>query len=250
MTNGEPIEVPAQDEGRTGRAGTRPSLAHLFLAGVEAAHPKKRPSGGEYYELSAVAMVGAFVYSAAAILGTEKFRAGEALASMIWDPSRVDDLWRMGATSIESRDAQLPSLEGLGLWDYYLKTQFPQLFSKQAWEAATADAELMERVAGQQVEPDVAHGTWSAAVAEGLAFGITDPDRAREMLEVDYAPPDREWGMEARDAGLGIPPEPEYVSLEEQTDKILEATAAFVQDFYPELRNAVEGVGPQYPERP
>ena len=61
----------------------QPSLAQLFLIGVEAAVPRKRLFGGDYYEFGIVAMLATHVFERGVMLGMARADYGRALAALV-----------------------------------------------------------------------------------------------------------------------------------------------------------------------
>ena len=215
---------------------SRPDLSVLFLNGLDAAVPKKRLFGGDYLEFTTVAQVSGFLYQSGGILGVSKAAYANALASLVWNPALIDRYWELCRSQIQSRESVVGSLDALGLQMFFMRSEYPQLFGATALAAGLGNARAIEKIALQKIpfNSDMRLG-WAGSLAEGIGFGILQPDRVRSMLDLDLRTVDPEEWKAWRDAGLAIPERQDVMTFDERASDIIEGFDEFIRMFYPEL---------------
>lgn len=212
----------------------QPSLFDLLVAGLSATAPVKPLFGKPYYPLSQAAMVGVYLYAQAALIGLRYRVVPHAIAAMIWDPMKHDLLWAHVKESVQSRDARSDDAQG-SLRSYFLTSEYPALYSFAGKTAIMQDEKSMKRIADSHLPVEQAQADWAWWVAEGLGFALLEPARVEQMVAQDYKVPDPARWREAHEAGLDIPAEPDYISVEEMTGNLVEGVQALAAEYYPDL---------------
>ncbi len=257
MNNGSKFAANALSAAKAGRAalelvsleryeGTGPGLMELFASSIEAGSRLLRQRSMKYSE---VAMIGCWCFKQAAILGMVVSRDPDEFIPMVWNPSKIDRFWehvdgeldRIDQVVLERASAAQDSA-ALGadtsLGYIRLMTEYRDIYLVvDAFAAAVAARNLRElaRPANSRVSLADALMRWPRDTAIGLGLGILRPDSVRACLEA-AGNPDRESWAQAHKAGLNIPPEPDLMSADEQTESVLQICRLFFQEYYPQAK--------------
>ena len=192
------------------------------------------------FPLSDVAMLGAWCYSRAAVVGMVASSSEDPMPILVsvWKPESIDTYWRLVQEEIERlgvlSSGGIPGLAGLRG-----QTGYPELFGEEAISLALADPDSAIRLAQSRVSATDAHTRWSSDSAIGLGVGLRMPDFIDECLEADANPDPQRW-TEWRQAGLDIPSQPDAIPASEQIEEVIDSCRSFFKQHYPDASGLLE----------
>lgn len=214
-----------------------PSLSRMFLALIPEEH-RARLAGQRKVRFSEVAMIGAWIFNRAAILGMLVAEKPHAFVAMIWDPDKLDEYESYIKRELRAIDSLEEQPKSLG----YLRmtTGYAELFGKEATSKMLASGNFKEsnRLAASMIAWGVAEERWLVDAAVGLGVGIQRPDLVLTCLESEANPDLGNW-KEAHDAGLDIPEVPDIMRVDEQIEAVVESCLALFGEYYPEARDTL-----------
>ncbi len=218
----------------------QPSLAQLFLIGVEAAVPRKRLFGGDYYEFGIVAMLATHVFERGVMLGMARADYGRALAALVLPAEQVERFFQFAASSIAERQRAIGD-EQVGLSALFTRTEFPELLGLEGVSLSIHDPTAFERLTKKKVRADeTISWQWSRYFAEGLAFGALFPEEVRDMLARERQdPPGLDGTDEGHDFLGGDISGPHVSDLDLEVEHVVETTRQFVEAYAPDLSSSL-----------
>lgn len=214
----------------------RPSLAQMFLIDVEAAVPRKRLFGGDYYECGVVSMLATHVFERGAMLGSSRSEYGHQLVALQLPQDQVERFFEMAAASIARRTSTLLPGQTVGLGALFGRTEFPELLGPGGAELSLHDPQAHARLAKEKIQVGEAlRGRLARYFCEGIVFGTISPTEIQEMLTYERAGTDRAHGDGDDESFLGIELSDVWVpDLETEMAHAVETTRLFVESYFPE----------------
>lgn len=208
-----------------------PGLADLFVsAAIES-------PVGKTMRVSDMAMLSAWCFNQAAILGMiMKDDHGPVLPS-IWDPEREVIFWeRCSELRFKLRDPRNLGYEFLGV-------QHPEIYGLPSEVAeGKSFSDLMKetkKLTQAKVSQEQARSEWAIATAMGFGYGVLAPDVVQRSMEAIAAGIDSEQYADARDNGLDVPEQQSIVPYDDQLDLVVEMCRPFFREHHPEAFEAL-----------
>lgn len=229
-----------------------PFLVDQLLLGLDGALPKKTLFRSQYYEFTAVALIGAYVFEQAAVIGMATSAHARRICALVlaeptdaaYERFRAQTVENeQGRTShlsrwysehdIELDDEALDRLSPVPPMIHLLRSEYPEVYAPGAY---TLVAELYKQRMRQRWTPEEAIGMWSQAAGGGMGLGLVFPERTKEMLEIWFDPDPERW-QQAREDGVNLPPKPLADTFDSYVERALQITQPLIDSFYPELQD-------------
>lgn len=208
-----------------------PPLVDLFVTATGLQLPQ-RP--GDVIIASQVAIVAAWCFREASILGMLLSEAPNTALPSVWDPNRSQAFAdRVGKWSLDLLgDRTDPKIFG----HRFLALQFPTIFAPVVEMGQPFDQTIRQqtRAANAKVLRLDAWEEWATVTALGYGLGAFHPEVVREALaSEERGIDDHDWA-DARAAGLDIPREQPKLSLQDQVDNVVDLCRPYLREHYPE----------------
>ena len=184
-------------------------------------------------------MVELYLFVTGAVLGRALRHRLDVLATMFSEPGGQKNAINFLLERAERRTQLYGRKLECTFFEFFLSTKSPALSPEENFLALQLNAKTIVPLADASANAQV-------AVAEGVGFGARYPDLTETLYRRMYEQVDATTWKQAHDFGLGIPEQPDQMTLEEFEHEVLPEVAAFASEHYPEL---LEPLGLNPPRR-
>ncbi len=190
---------------------------------------KTRLFGGPYIHFYGYLMVYSYLYENGAILGRARRDKITELAKLFSIPGTEAE----NVNSLqEQAKARLEKFEGEpnSFYMFFISGELEKIDLSLSADLNVLRKAFEEEWPLEKVEPLI-----KMYGLEGIGFGSSFPDLTEKIYRNSHESIDMDVWSEAREHGLFFPEEPARISLEEQEETILQMTATYASEYYPEL---------------
>ncbi len=201
---------------------------------------KTRTFGGPYIYFGGFLMVCSYLYENGAILGRARSDKLTILAKLFpadlgKEENFINELQNIAQKRLNEYEREFQK-EPSSFFDIFYLLELKKVgLSLADTNLKTLKKALEEKCSLKQFE---AHIKMSGL--EGIGFGSCFPELTARMYKNYHENIDVDKWSEARAHGLTIPEEPTRISLQEQEETVLQMTAAYASEYYPELLDPLD----------
>lgn len=224
----------------------QPTLMGFLGTPVVTKAAKTRFLGGPYLRFYNFIEVLSYLYTAGAILGRAQRSKLSILAKMLSVPGSEEENMSWLQEQAKKRLDKFRSDVGKEpdrFDEFILFREFEGAIglSMEDWLKAhtEGDTKIM-KAANEKVSLEKAEPIIKMFGVEGIGFGGSFPELTERMYRNAFENVDMEAWADARAHGLAISEKPTLLTLEEQEKLVLQMTAVYASEYYPELLDPLD----------
>jgi hypothetical protein len=196
--------------------------------------------GEPYIPFGAFLLVCSFLYENGTILGRARSDKLTILAKLFpTDPGKeenfINELQNVAQERLNEYKREFEKEPSSFLDIFYLLE-----LKKVGLSLADTDLKTLKKALGEKCSLKQFENHIKMSGLEGIGFGSRFPELTERMYRNYHENIDMDKWSEARAHGLTIPEEPTRISLKEQEEAVLQMTAAYASEYYPELLDPLD----------